>query len=210
VDLLACECCVTAVVNRRMKLRLDGGLTMPSLFLTAEQASEDAKAMTDHLLDYFVDPSTPYKYICAGSVKVLQERSVRILNLAPWVTAEMITTFFMETANVSPTQVQQDSLYKQKQGSITWVAEFGRVGVDCEDGFRDVAAAMETNNRIFSDPGIGQQVMKLQLLRKRTPGPLNVSFKPSFFGCAPLHMSSLPGGERFRKDCACCSIVCNL
>jgi hypothetical protein len=196
VDLLACECRVTAVVNRRMKLRLDGGLTMPSLFLTAEQASDDAKAMTDHLLDYFVDPSTPYKYICAGSVNVLQERSVRILQLAPWITAEMITTFFSETAGVTPTQVVHDSLYKQKAGLITWVAEFGRNGLDCEDSFKGVAAAMEANNGMFSDPLIGRQVMKLQLLRKRTPGSLTALTKFSS-PCALLHAVSRPRGERF-------------
>jgi hypothetical protein len=143
---------------------------VPDLFLTAEQTSEDAKALNAPLLNYFVDNTSPYKYMCQEGVKVFQERSVCLPHLPPWVTAEMITSHFMDVANVSPTQVVLDSVYKQKVGSTSWVAEFGRVASDCEEGFKDVDAAMASNNSTFLHPVHGQHVIKLQLLRKRTPG----------------------------------------
>ncbi|GAQ85533.1 hypothetical protein KFL_002400050 [Klebsormidium nitens] len=162
---------ITAVVNRRMRLRLGGGLVMPDLLSTAAQASLAAKDETADLFDYLIDNVSPYEYLCEGGIRVMQEKAVRVLHCDPALTADMVAQYFVETAGVRPARVLRDSKFKQTQpGFVTWIADFAQSGADCEDQFRDIDEVMRQNNGTFLHPTLGEHAIRLQLLRKRTPG----------------------------------------
>jgi hypothetical protein len=114
VELEGCLFRLHAVINRRKKLTMAGGLSGPSL-ATAKQASEVAKQLTEHTLGWQVDALTPSFYNCnlAGQ-HVLSDKSIRLKKLPEGVTAGELKVWFSEEAGVTPTQVYQDNVGRNR------------------------------------------------------------------------------------------------
>jgi hypothetical protein len=145
----ACETLLRwhGVVNRRGKLKMAGGVSMPGL-PTMKEASLSAKALTEHTLGHAVHHLVQPYYACdQPGQRVLSERSIRLKNLPADVTSQEIANWFEQEAGVRPTSVFKDNAAKNRESSqtVAMVAEFLSDG-DCHEQEAVLVKAMTLNN----------------------------------------------------------------
>ncbi|GAQ79805.1 hypothetical protein KFL_000380370 [Klebsormidium nitens] len=170
-ELEGCMVRIHGVINRRKKLTMAGGISVPSL-ATARQASADAKQLTEHTLGWHVDKLTPSYYTCEkDGQRTLQDLSLRLKKLATNVTATEIKTWFSEHAAVVPTQVYKDNGGVNRSGSegVSWIVEFAKDASCCDDKYADIEAALmvrRSNEHLFR----GQPLDMYRLLKRARGG----------------------------------------
>jgi hypothetical protein len=136
------------VVNRRGKLKMAGGISMPSL-PTMQKASTAAKTLTEHTLGHRTHHLVQPYYSCdEPGQRVLSEKSIRLKNLPADVTAEEIENWFVLHAGVRPTTVFKDNAVKNRGGNgqaVAMVVEFVSGG-DCHQQEAVLEKAMSISN----------------------------------------------------------------
>jgi hypothetical protein len=169
-ELGGCPVRFHAVVNRRKKLTLAGGLSVPNL-PTVQEASSSVKQLTAHTLGYPIDKIMPAFHNCdQPGERVLLDKSMRVKGVPMDVSFEELSDWFTEVAAVTPTKVFKDHGGHNPGPSnlVTMVADFGRIGSTCEDSYGDVEKAMlagSSENHLLR----GEKV-ELYRLQRRTIG----------------------------------------
>lgn len=162
----------TAVVNRRRKLKMAGGVSMPSL-PTMEKASAAAKAQADHTLGFRVHHLVPAYYGCGDDAgqRVLSESSIRLIAVPNDVTPSEIQDWFLQEAGVRPAGVYRDNVAKNRGKParvVSMVVDFHAAGRGCFEQEAVMQKAMLVNNS--SQHLFRGQRLKLQLIKKLSRG----------------------------------------
>jgi hypothetical protein len=163
---------IHGVVNRRSKLRLSRGISVPQFLPTKEDAAAQAYAMTEHILGYFVDRITPPWHMCAGGDRVLSEQAVRLKELPPSVDEAQIREWVGSEVGLFPSKVLKDNLARNSMAAlagsassqVTWILEFDGKE-DCEEKERDVQKALLLHNRTLQ-----VAFVKVERIRRRGAG----------------------------------------
>jgi hypothetical protein len=180
-----------AVVNRRSKLKMESGISMPSLPIM-QKASESAKALTEHTLGFITHHlGLPY-YACGDNAgqRVLSKKSIRLKGMPANVNAAEIQDWFEWGASVRPTSVFKDNAAKNRGeagGAVAMVAEFLAPGLGCYEAEAVVEKAMFINKSL-EHPFRGVTV-KLQRIRKFSKGEVGLQIG---FG-VQLHLVEMQG-----------------
>jgi hypothetical protein len=163
---------IHGVVNRRSKLRLSRGLSVPQFLVIKQAAAAQGKAMTEHVLGYFVDHLVPPWHMCANGERVLAEQAVRLKELPPWIDEPQIREWVQREVGLSPSRVLLDNLARNSlaamsgtDGSlVTWIVEFS-AKIDCVENEADVQRAVQLNNHLLD-----RVAVKVERIRARGAG----------------------------------------